>query len=82
MIANKLHLRNITQGKYVKLNFKDEYALEKVIDKNFSTSFLFSYEYSPLSNIYLGFNLNNINNYHNIFDDIQMFFKINYLWRL
>ena len=82
MIANKLHLRNITQGRYVKLNFRDKYALEQVIDKNFSTSFLFSYEYSPLSNIYLGFNLNNITHYHNIFDDIQVFFKINYLWRL
>ena len=82
MIANKMHLRNITQGKYVKLNFKDEYGLDGTLNKTFSTSLLLSYEYSPLSNIYFGCNLNNISNYHNIFGDIQIFFKINYLGNL
>ncbi|MBC8527500.1 MAG: carbohydrate binding family 9 domain-containing protein [Candidatus Cloacimonetes bacterium] len=82
MIAKKLHLRNITQGKYVWLNFLKEYGIESTIDKNFSTGFLLSYEYSPLSNIYFGCNLNNISNYNNIFGDIQIFFKINYLWSL
>ena len=52
------------------------------LDRNSAISLLFAYEYSPLSNIYLGSNLNDIADIDQISDNIEIFAKIGYLWRL
>jgi hypothetical protein len=45
-------------------------------------SMLFSYEYRPLSNIYVGTNFNNFSRLDQMGDNLEIFAKLSYLWRI
>jgi hypothetical protein len=47
-----------------------------------SASCLFSYEYNPLSNIYVGANFNDFSRWDRMEDCGKAFFKMSYFWRL
>jgi hypothetical protein len=47
-----------------------------------NASILFSYEYRPLSNIYLGANFNDFSTMSEMDENVELFAKIGYLWRL
>jgi len=52
------------------------------LDKTSNASLLFAFEYSPLSNIYVGTNLNDFSTVEQLTDNVEVFAKIGYLWRL
>lgn len=52
------------------------------LDQISDLSFLLAFEYSPLSNIYIGTNLNDFTDVDQIGDSVEIFAKISYLWRL
>lgn len=47
-----------------------------------SASLLFAFEYSPLSNIYVGTNFNDFSTVEQLTDNVEVFAKIGYLWRM
>lgn len=51
-------------------------------DRNSNAGLLFAFEYSPLSNIYIGTNFNDFSDLDQIGDNVEIFAKISYLWRL
>jgi hypothetical protein len=52
------------------------------LDRTSDLSFLLAFEYSPLSNIFIGTNLNDFVDVDHIGDNVEIFAKISYLWRL
>lgn len=52
------------------------------LNKTSNASLLFAFEYSPLSNIYIGANFDDFRSFEQIGDNIEAFIKIGYLWRL
>lgn len=52
------------------------------LDRTSNLSFLLAFEYSPLSNIYVGTNLNDFVDVDQIGDNVEVFAKMSYLWRL
>ena len=52
------------------------------LDESSCMSFLFAFEYSPLSNIYVGTNLNDFTDIDQIGDNVEIFAKMSYLWRM
>jgi len=52
------------------------------LDRRSDASLLFAFEYSPLSNIYIGTNLNDFSTVTQMGDHLEAFIKIGYLWRL
>ena len=52
------------------------------LDKISNASLLFGFEYSPLSNIYVGANLNDFSTVEQMGDNLETFIKVGYLWRL
>ena len=51
-------------------------------EKTSDASILFAYEYSPLSNLYIGTNFKEFSRLEDLGRDIEIFAKIGYLWRL
>jgi hypothetical protein len=52
------------------------------LEKRAEASVLFAYEYSPLSNIFIGTNLHDLERFGDLGDQLELFAKIGYLWRL
>ena len=52
------------------------------LDRTSNASLLFAFEYSPLSNIYIGANFDDFSSLEQLGDNIEAFIKIGYLWRL
>ncbi len=81
LLSQDLYIRNITQGIYQ----EEYYPWSDASPEHFtaySNSLLLTWEYSPLSNVYVGVNFVDFDRWDNVAENTQIFFKGNYLWSL
>jgi len=82
LLARGLYLRTIMQAQRIWMEYPRYQGIPGSESTVADTNVLLTWEYLPLSNLYVGCNLLDYNRWDNMYDNLQLFAKINYLWSM
>ncbi|MCD4829828.1 MAG: carbohydrate binding family 9 domain-containing protein [Candidatus Cloacimonetes bacterium] len=82
MLTRGLFLRNIVQAQREWMEYPRDSSKASCVNTIASCNVLLTWEYQPLSTVYVGCNLLDFDRWDNMGDNVQAFAKMNYLWSL